>query len=312
MAKFSRTTISEITKVAREHGIEPAALLAICEVESAGRAFSTVNSRREPVIRFEGHYFDRLLGGVARQKARAAGLANPKFGGVKNPRSQAGRWDMLARARAIDDGAALQSCSWGIGQVMGSHWKALGYSSPQALVREARSSVAGQVRLMIRFVESNGLLPLLMRRDWAGFARRYNGPAYRKNRYDEKMAAAYARHSRGSCYASSTVRKTTENWLRKGSRGVAVEEMQRMLVAAGYPVQVDGVFGAKTEAALRRCQTKLRIISDGIFGRKSKAALNDMLQARGAKTQFLATWFVRAHKWMPVLRLLSRLRGWTR
>jgi hypothetical protein len=28
-------------------------------------------------------------------------------------------------------------------------------------------------------------------KDWAGFARRYNGPAYAENKYDEKLSAAY-------------------------------------------------------------------------------------------------------------------------
>ncbi|MEO1748724.1 MAG: N-acetylmuramidase domain-containing protein, partial [Pseudomonadota bacterium] len=140
MAYFSKETKAEIEKVAKARGIEPAALLAVCEVESAGRAFAIVDGRREPLIRFEGHYFDRLLPDTARSKARSLGLASPRAGAVKNPRSQSGRWALLNRARSIDDDAALQSCSWGIGQVMGSHWKALGVSSPQALVREARSS----------------------------------------------------------------------------------------------------------------------------------------------------------------------------
>ncbi|MEL6437516.1 MAG: N-acetylmuramidase family protein, partial [Pseudomonadota bacterium] len=194
MPYFSNSTIRTITRVADDAGIEPAVLLAVCEVESGGLAFAQIDDRKEPVIRFEGHYFDRRLHGSKREAARVSGLAHPKAGAVKNPRTQAGRWHLLTKARAIDDHAALESVSWGIGQVMGAHWKTLGYASVEHLVREARSGVAGQVRLMLRFIEHHGLEHLLKRRDWAGFARRYNGPGYARNAYDTKMAKAHARH----------------------------------------------------------------------------------------------------------------------
>lgn len=36
----------------------------------------------------------------------------------------------------------------------------------------------------------------LQRKDWAGFARGYNGPGYAKNRYDIKLANAYKKYSK--------------------------------------------------------------------------------------------------------------------
>ena len=124
---FTQETISEITAVAREIGIEPAALLAVAEVESGGKAFASVDGRLEPLIRFEGHYFDRRLTPAKREAARREGLASPLAGAVINPRMQAARWKLLARAAAIDRKAALESVSWGLGQVMGAHWAWLGY-----------------------------------------------------------------------------------------------------------------------------------------------------------------------------------------
>lgn len=44
---------------------------------------------------------------------------------------------------------------------------------------------------MLRFVRKNGLIPALNLKDFAAFARKYNGPAYAANRYDVRMAAAY-------------------------------------------------------------------------------------------------------------------------
>ena len=44
--------LREIWKVADEFGFEAAALAAIAEVESGGRAFAMVDGRAEPMIRF--------------------------------------------------------------------------------------------------------------------------------------------------------------------------------------------------------------------------------------------------------------------
>ena len=168
-------------------------LLAVVEVESAGKAYAMVKGRKEPLIRWEGHYFDRLLSPADRAIARKQGLASPKAGGVANPNGQPARYALLDRAILIDAKAAFESCSWGVGQVMGSHWKSLGYSSVEALVTEARRDVGGQVRLMVKFIVENNLLDEIRSGAWAKFARAYNGPAYKKNAYDTKMAKAAAR-----------------------------------------------------------------------------------------------------------------------
>ncbi len=186
----------EIERVAKARGWGAAQLLAVAEVESGGQPFATINGRREPLIRWEGHYFDKRLSGEKRTRARKAGLADPKAGAVKNPSSQAARWKIFEQAAAIDRQAAIESVSWGIGQVMGAHWKWLGYHSAEDLLRDARNGVYGQVRLMANFIDKSGLAFALMRGDWAKFAKVYNGPAYAKIRYDQKMAAAYQRYAK--------------------------------------------------------------------------------------------------------------------
>lgn len=179
-------------RMADETGVSARVLLAVAIVETAGVPHARFDDRREPLIRFEGHYFDRLLQPKARTVARAAGLSAAKAGGVPNPASQAARWRLLDRASAIDPAAAFASTSWGLGQVMGSHWKALGYRDPQALAAEVRGSVEGQFRVMAAFLRIGELHKRLERGDIAGFSRLYNGPAFAKNRYDQKIAKAYA------------------------------------------------------------------------------------------------------------------------
>lgn len=264
---FSGETRQKIERVAREAGLEPAALLAIAEVESGGRAFAMVNGKAEPLIRFEGHYFDRLVEDGKRGRARAEGLASPSMGAVKNPASQAARWAMLDKAMAIDRAAALQSVSWGVGQVMGSHWKALGYGSVDRLVEEARSGVAGQMRLMLRFLEANGLTGTIRRHDWTAFARAYNGPRYKVHRYDSRIAAAYAKHARGGAAAAPG------DILRRGDRGEAVTDLQRTLTAAGYPAAQDGAFGPATAGAVERFQAAHGLTVDGVAGPATFEAL---------------------------------------
>lgn len=195
--KTTPDMLAAVKRLGAEFDVHPAALLAVIETESGGVTSALVNGRQEPLIRFEGHYFDKRVVAMKRAEARAKGLASPKAGVVKNPASQQARWDrLLTPAMLLDTQAAYESCSWGVGQVMGSHWKALGHASVLALVNEARSGFEGQARLMLRFIEANGLQPALKRRDWPAFARAYNGPGYKANRYDVKMASAFARYSK--------------------------------------------------------------------------------------------------------------------
>jgi hypothetical protein len=284
---FNDETRIEIERVADRIGVEKAALLAIAEVESAGKAFAMVGGRKEPLIRFEGHYFDRRLPVAKRAGARAAGLAEPKAGSVKNPASQAARWALLARAAAIDHKAAHESVSWGLGQVMGAHWAWLGYADVDALVAEARAGVGGQAALMARYIDKAGLTDAIRNRDWATFARGYNGPDYKRHGYDRKIAAAYARYADG---APAGARPAP---LRAGSRGGPVHDLQARLTHAGYVVGQDGIFGGETERAVRAFQTAQGLAIDGIAGPETMSALEREWLAQSVSPCFwpwFATW----------------------
>jgi hypothetical protein len=266
---FSKSTIAEIAAVAREFGHEPAALLAIAEVESGGVAYACIDDRREPLVRYEGHYFDRRIAKDLKEQARAEGLASARAGGIPNPRSQAGRWRLIKKAAAINRTAAYESVSWGLGQVMGAHWKMLGYDSVEALVADARSGAGGQARLMARYIEKTGIAWTLARRDWAAFARAYNGPGYRRNHYDTKIAAAYRRYA-GNKPA------TAAKMLRIGSTGDAVRQLQEALDRHGFVVAADGIFGPHTKRALQRFQRAKGLLNDAIAGPATLDALEKM------------------------------------
>ena len=258
---FDQATITAIEVVAARYAFDRAGLTAVAEVESGGKIYAFVDGRNEPLIRFEGHYFDRRLSGADQAKARAAGLANPKAGAVANPASQAARWKMLARASEINAQAAFESCSWGAGQVMGAHWEWLGFRSVTELVNLCRSGAAGQIELMAMFIRKAGLGGALRARDWEAFAKGYNGPAYAKNAYHTKMAAAYKRWKSGA----AVVRQSADGTVMK---------LQQRLVAHGFKVATDGIRGPKTNSALKAFQKAKCLVVDGIAGSATWKALN--------------------------------------
>ena len=278
---FDSATLTAITTVAKGRGWEPAALAAVVEVESAGKVFALVDGRKEPLIRWEGHYFDRRLAGAAQAEARALGLAHPTAGRIANPASQAARWKILIRAAEIDAVAAYESCSWGVGQVMGAHWKALGFRGVDALVNLCRSGAEGQVELMARYIAKFGLADELKRRDWAGFARGYNGAGYARNAYHIKMAQAYARLARSLPVTASRDLPYTPitGMLRLGSRGDEVRELQTLLVRAGIAVTVDGDYGPATRDAVKAFQAANGLSADGVAGPATRAALDRWRQS---------------------------------
>lgn len=260
---FDSDTMAEVAEAAATARIPAAALLAVAEVESGGQTDVLIDGRREPLIRWEGHYFHMLLPEPLRARAVREKLASPRAGEIPNPSSQARRYEILRRAMAIDEAAALSSASWGIGQVMGANWRLCGYPDVQALVATARRSVAGQIEVMMRFIQGAGLADELRRLDWAAFARVYNGPAYARNRYDTRMKAAYERYVAAGAPGEGA---PSPAGLRLGDKGKAVRDLQKRLNSIGYALRVDGDFGPATARAVRDFQRDRGLVVDGVAG----------------------------------------------
>lgn len=67
--------------------------------------------------------------------------------------------------------------------------------------------------------------------------------------------------------------------LKRGMSGEAVEELQALLNAKyGYDLEIEGVFGKATQAAVRDFQAKHGLTVDGIVGKKTWAALGVTVQ----------------------------------
>lgn len=184
---------ADIEAAAAALGVDIACIHAVKTVESRGSGF--IDAGR-PVILFERHIMRRRLSSNGFSTARIAALQvqypaliSPTPGGYQGGAAEHYRLNL---ARGISDTSALESCSWGLFQIMGFHWKALGYSSITDFVDQMRKSEGLQFNAFVRFIKADPKLhQALQAQDWATFARRYNGPGYRKNRYDEKLAAAF-------------------------------------------------------------------------------------------------------------------------
>ncbi|WP_349929483.1 N-acetylmuramidase family protein [Acinetobacter sp. A1-4-2] len=187
---------AQIAAQAKALGIEVAALRAVIEVECKGSGF---NADGTPVILFERHVMRQRL--IANKRdidlslisAERPDLCSKSTGAYGLYSAQHGR---LNAAAQYHRNSALESASWGLGQVMGYHWKALGYQSLQAFINAMYKDEASQLDAMCRYIKVNNLVDALKNKDWKSFARGYNGAAYAKNSYDVKLGNAYKKWSK--------------------------------------------------------------------------------------------------------------------
>ena len=182
-----RLTDEDIRSAAKRYGINYAALRAIIEVESRGTGFLADG---RPAILFERHiFYYETEKPVSKTEPD---ISNPNPGGYS---SSTGEWDRFNRAAKWDRPAAIRSASWGLGQVLGTNIASLGYPSEETFYKEMCESEAKQLEAMIKFLQVNNLIGLANNQKWASFAEAYNGPNYKINNYDVKLAAAYNKFS---------------------------------------------------------------------------------------------------------------------
>jgi hypothetical protein len=181
-------------------GVDLASIMAIKEVESRGNGFLPDG---RVVILYERHVMLKRLrkNGFSKEQleeiqTKYSELANKKPGGYKGGATEHYR---LSLAADIHRNSANESCSWGLFQIMGYHWERLGYQDIDSFVRAMAINEGNQLASFCAFIHTDANLhQALHEKDWATFAKIYNGPGYKKNKYDTKLAAAYDRYSEES------------------------------------------------------------------------------------------------------------------
>lgn len=190
-----KLTDSQIREAARSINIPYAGLKAIFYTECKSSGF---NNDGTPVILFERHVFrQRLiknkLSVLADKLVKShPGLCNSKAGGYGLYSQQHRR---LEAASVYDRTSALESASWGIGQVMGYQWRSLGYPSLQAFINAMYKDEASQLDAVCRYLVVNGIDKYIRAENWDMVAKLYNGSKYKENQYDDKLEAAYKQFS---------------------------------------------------------------------------------------------------------------------
>ena len=178
---------------------------AVVQVEASGSPFLPTPSRTPngddvsgyPVVAFEGHVFWRELTHLKIPALRPSAIlaARSDIDDILYP-SLTARYQkppveegvQLRKAMDIHMEAAKRSASWGMFQIMGFNHLDCGFESVLGFA-EDQWTIEGQVRSFFKFLGANPrILAALRGHDWAMFARLYNGPGYKRNEYDRKMA----------------------------------------------------------------------------------------------------------------------------
>jgi hypothetical protein len=174
---------------------ERATILAVLEVESNGNGFLPDG---RPVILFEAHLFGRFTD-------YRYNKTHPSISRTSWTRSLykggAAEHSRLEQAMILDREAALMSCSWGLFQILGSNYRAAGFTTLQQFVNAMWRSEGDHLKAFVSFVKTNKLDDDLREKRWSSFARGYNGPRYAENRYHIKLANSYKKFARAAAQA---------------------------------------------------------------------------------------------------------------
>lgn len=191
-----RLTEKDYREVAEELGVEVAAIKAVVDIE-AGSTHQGFYAPGKPLINFDLAMFRRFAGnhGINLSNyhlSHAVVFAAPNA--KRHGSHQSAQQARLAAAREIDNTTAIEGTFWGMFQIGGFNWARCGAKDINDFVRRMSNSERDQLDMFAQFIKSTGLVKYLKAKDWASFARGYNGTAYARRGYHTRLASSYARH----------------------------------------------------------------------------------------------------------------------
>lgn len=185
--RYKSLTEADYRIVAAELGVETAAIKAVVRIE-AGAALEGFWAPGVPVINFDRSIYSRMKPATSRKAP--ASMTVPA--GITNSYGKR-EWSQLIAARKVNEDKANMGTFWGMFQIGGFNYKICGCSDVNEFVERMSYSEFEQLELFAIFIRNTGMLTYLKEKNWAGFARKYNGASYAKRGYHTKMANAYAR-----------------------------------------------------------------------------------------------------------------------
>lgn len=188
-------TEDQLISLARELGdTNTKRIKAVASVESGGSGW--FNSGH-PKILYERHYFYRLTKKAVKWLT-FGWIGNSTAGGYTTDINNDGindSWNKLVKAAMINPDAAFQSVSIGKFQVMGSHYKMMGYTHPINMLYAAVNTEYSHYAMLVNYIKGNGMEKAFLALSTNPqacrlFARGYNGKNYEKYNYHIKLANA--------------------------------------------------------------------------------------------------------------------------
>ena len=185
MTRYEGLTEEDFRIVADELQVEKAAIKAVVQIE-AGAGMKGFWAPGVPVINFDRTMYNRF---------RSKGGSGNGVKGEKVPSGLKGyalqEWTQLVNARKTDAKAAYKGTFWGMFQIGGFNYKTCGCKTVDEFVRLMSYSELEQLELFATFLINTGMVKDLRTKNWAAFARKYNGAGYARKGYHTKMANAY-------------------------------------------------------------------------------------------------------------------------
>ena len=191
---------------ARELGCSPGALAGVMYAESDLKGFNN----GQVMIRFEVHIFhkyaedhkfeyvgnDYVSAHFKHSAAQGRQSLNHQYRAnlssiwnyvhTEGANSYISEREAFALACSINRPAALLSTSYGLGQVMGFNFSAVGYKNPEEMVALMSSGQTAQINAMCSFIASKQTAKeALQRSEWDTFVQDYNGAEKGSKKNDE-------------------------------------------------------------------------------------------------------------------------------
>lgn len=183
--RYEGLTEEDFRIVAEELKVETAAIKAVVQIE-AGAGMKGFWAPGVPVVNFDRSMYNRF---------RSKGGSGKGVKGEKVPAGLKGyalqEWTQLVNARKTDAAAADKGTFWGMFQIGGFNYKTCGCKTIEEFVRLMSYSELEQLELFATFLINTGMVKDLQAKNWAAFARKYNGASYARRGYHTKMANAY-------------------------------------------------------------------------------------------------------------------------
>jgi hypothetical protein len=139
---------------------------------------------------------------------------------------------------------------------MGFNHRVVGFESVADMVSAVVESEDRHLEALASFIMGNQKCRIgIQRRDWASFAACYNGPDFRKNDYDNRLAAAFEKNKRML-------------------PDIGLRAAQVALTYLGFDAgAIDGFRGRRTRSAMAEFQTRNGLPATGELDEESEKKL---------------------------------------